>query len=89
MIKPLQVYLEDSDFERLDKWSSERGWSKSQVVRLALRALTHIPETDPLLSASGMIDGLPEDASVNHDHYLLEAYVSEKRARYRKTRRRK
>ena len=89
MTRPLQIYLDDSDFDRLEKWVSERGWTKSQAVRFALRALTSNPEEDPLLSASGMIDGLPEDASVNHDHYLLEAYVSEKRARYRKTRRRK
>jgi len=47
MTKPLQIYLEDADFDRLEKWASERGWSKSQVVRLALRALTRIPEEDP------------------------------------------
>jgi predicted urease superfamily metal-dependent hydrolase len=88
-MKPLQVYLEDKDFDRLEKWAHERGWTKSQVVRSALRALTRAPEEDPLLAASGMIDGLPADASENFDHYLLETYVSEKRSRYPKTRRRK
>jgi len=89
MRRPLQVYLEDSELDRLEKWADERGWTKSQAVRFALRALTRVPEEDPLLSASGMIDGLPEDASVNHDLYLLEAYVSEKGTRYRKALRRK
>ena len=87
MIKPLQVYLKDSDFERLDKWASERGWSKSQVVRVALRALTHIPETDPLLSASGMIDALPEDLSEHIDRYFQETFIAEKKSGYRKSRR--
>ena len=89
MTRPLQIYLDDSDFDRLEKWAGEHGWTKSQTVRFALRALTRVPEEDPLLSASGMIDGLPEDASVNVDHYLMEAYVAEKKPRYRKTRRRK
>ena len=88
MTKPLQIYLEDADFERLDKWASERGWSKSQVVRIALRALTHIPEEDPLLSASGMIDALPEDLSEHFDRYLQETFIAEKKTRYRKSRRR-
>ena len=87
MTKPLQVYLEDSDFERLEKWSSERGWSKSQVVRVALRALTRIPETDPLLSASGMIDALPEDLSEHFDRYFQETFIAEKNSGYRKSRR--
>jgi len=86
MTKPLQIYLEDADFERLDKWASERGWSKSQVVRIALRALTRVPEEDPLLSASGMIDALPEDLSEHFDRYLQETFIAEKKSRYRKSR---
>ena len=87
MTKPLQIYLEDADLERLDQWASEHGWSKSQVVRFALRALTRIPEDDPLLSASGMIDGLPEDLSEHFDLYLQETFIAEKKSRYRKSRR--
>jgi hypothetical protein len=89
MTRPLQIYLEDEEFNRLEKWAGERGWTKSQAVRFALRAVTRVPEEDPLLSASGMIDGLPEDASVNHDYYLAETYVAEKRQRHRKAPRRK
>ncbi len=63
MSKPLQIYLEDEEFVRLDNWARKRGWSKSQAVRIALRVLTRSQEEDPLLSASGMIDGLPEDLS--------------------------
>jgi hypothetical protein len=87
--RPLQVYLNEADFKRLGKWAEERGWTKSQAVRFALRAVTREPEEDPLLSASGMIDGLPEDASVKHDYYLTETYVADKRPRYRKTKRQK
>jgi len=87
MSRPLQVYLEDAELNRLEKWAGERGWTKSQAVRFALRALTRPAAEDPLLSASGMIDGLPEDLSANIDRYLLETYVSEKKPR--KPRRRK
>jgi hypothetical protein len=87
MAKPLQIYLEDSEFERLDQYASARGWSKSQAVRVALRAMTRIPETDPLLSASGMIDALPEDLSEHFDRYLQETFIAEKKSGYRKSRR--
>ncbi len=89
MSKPLQIYLEDSEFERLDKYASERGWSKSRAVRIAIRALTRRPETDPLLSASGMIDDLPDDLSENLDRYLQETFIAEKPPGYRKSRRKK
>jgi hypothetical protein len=86
MTKPLQIYLEDADFERLDRWARERGCTKSQAVRIALRALTKTPEEDPLLSASGMIDGLPQDLSEHVDRYLQESFIAEKRSRNRKSR---
>jgi hypothetical protein len=86
MVKPLQIYLDDDDFTRLEKWASKRGWTKSQAVRTALRALTRNPEEDPLLSASGMIDSLPEDLSEKVDRYLEETFVAEKGSRYRKNR---
>jgi hypothetical protein len=85
MSKPLQIYLEDDEFALLEKWACKRGWTKSQAVRAALRALTRNPEEDPLLSASGMIDSLPDDLSCRVDHYLEETFVAEKRSRYRKT----
>jgi hypothetical protein len=88
MTKPLQVYLDDEELRRLDQWAAERGWNKSQAVRMALRALTRIPEEDPLLSASGMIDALPEDLSEHFDRYLQETYVAENSPHYRKSRKR-
>jgi hypothetical protein len=88
MIKPLQVYLDETDLKRLEQWASERGWSKSQAVRVALRALTHIPDKDPLLSASGMIYDLPEDLSEHFSRYLQETYIAENKPGYRKIRRR-
>jgi len=86
MNKPLQIYLDDDDFERLEKFASNRGWTKSQTMRVALRALTRTQEEDPLLAASGMIDSLPEDLSRQVDRYLEETFVAEKRMRYRKPR---
>jgi hypothetical protein len=87
MTRPLQIYLDDSEFERLEKWADARGWTKSRAVRAALRALTRIEGEDPLLSASGMIDSLPEDLSEQIDCYLNETYIAEKRSGYRKKRR--
>lgn len=88
MAKPLQVYLEDEDLERLEGFAAERGWTKSQVVRTAVRALTRPPEKDPLLAMSGMIDGLPEDLSENFDRHLNETYVAESSPGYRRRKRR-
>ncbi len=88
MNKPFQVYLDEDDSERLDAWARERGWTKSPAVRVAIRVLTQPSDADPLLRASGMIDGLPEDISVRIDDYLKETFVAEKTAKgYRKRRR--
>jgi hypothetical protein len=77
MSRPLQVYLDDEDFERLETFARARGWTKSQAVRAAVRALTRQPVTDPLLELSGDIDGLPADLSENFDRYLDETFVAE------------
>jgi len=90
MSKPIQVYVEDDELQRLENWARARGWSKSQAVRVAIRALVRshaAPQDTPLLSLSGMIaDGLPADLSENFDRYLNETYVSEGRTPYRRTR---
>ena len=87
MSRPLQVYLDEADLERLEAWSKSRGWAKSQAIRAAVRALTRSRQEDPLLGASGMIDGLPRDCSEQFDRYLTETFVAEKRAPYRARRR--
>ncbi len=88
MNKPLQIYMSEHELELLDSWARERGWTKSQAVRMAIRALTRAPDQDPLLRASGMIDGLPEDLSRRIDDYLEGTFVAEKPASvYRKRRR--
>ena len=87
MNRPFQVYLDDDDFKRLEAWTRQRGWTKSQAVRAAIRALTRPPAGDPLLELSGDLDDLPEDASVNFDRYLNETYVAERKAPYRARRR--
>jgi len=88
MARPLQVYLEEQDLERLEAWARERGWTKSQAIRAAVRALTRRPAEDPLLALSGDIDGLPADLSEHFDRYLEETFVAEPRAPYRARRRR-
>lgn len=77
MSKPLQVYLPDADHERLGAWARKRGWSKSHAVRAAIRALTRSPDEDPLLVASGMIDGLPDDLSSRVAVYLEGTFVAQ------------
>ncbi len=90
MARPLQVYLDEKDLEQLEAWARERGWTKSQTIRVAVRALTRkaADAEDPLLDLSGDIDGLPADLSANLDRYLNETYVAESRAPYRTARRR-
>jgi hypothetical protein len=87
MAKPLQVYLDEPDLERLDAWARQRGWTKSQAVRAAIRALTRPPAQDAILDLSGMLDGLPSDLSENFDRFLDETYVAERPAPYRTRRR--
>lgn len=91
MSKPLQVYVEEDELDRLDAWARARGWTKSQAVRAAIRALTRAgrdAEEDPLFALSGMvIDGLPADCAENFDAALLETYVAESAPRYRATKR--
>jgi hypothetical protein len=70
MTKPFRVYLDDDDLERLDAFARERGWTKSQAIRTAVRALTRRPSTDPVLELSGDIDGLPPHLSVDFDRHL-------------------
>jgi metal-responsive CopG/Arc/MetJ family transcriptional regulator len=88
MTRPFQVYLDDQDLQRLDAWARERGWTKSQAVRVAIRALIRRPAEDPVLELSGTLDGLPEDLSANFDRYLNETYIAERPASYRARRRR-
>ena len=87
MTRPLQVYLDEQDLERLEAWAEERGWTKSQAIRAAVRALTRRPAEDPVLELSGDIDGLPADLSESFDRYLHETFVAEAQAPYRARRR--
>ena len=82
MAKPLQVYLDEADFKRLEVWAKRRRWTLSQAVRAAVRALTRERAKDPLLTMSGMIDGLPADGAERFDAYLDATYVAEPRAPY-------
>ena len=89
MARPLQVYIDDADLERLEAWSKKRGWTKSQAVRVALRALTREDSHDPLLAASGMIQGLPADLSASIGRALEETFVARPAPQAKKARRRR
>lgn len=80
--------MDNSELKKLDAWARERGWTKSQAVRMAIRALTRSREKEPLLAASGMIDGLPHDCSENFDRYLADTFIAEKRPSYHRRKRR-
>lgn len=88
-MKPLQVYVDDDDYARLNDWSAAHGMTKSQAIRAAIRALTHPgEESDPLLSLSGMVhDSLPADVSKDFDRYLQNTFVAEAPGSYAKRRR--
>jgi hypothetical protein len=81
------VYLEADDLERLESFARERGWTKSQAIRVAVRALTRQAGGHPLLELSGDIDGLPPDMSREFDRYLNETFVAEPPTTYRARRR--
>lgn len=83
MSRPLQVYLDEADLKNLTRWARERKWTKSQAVRAAIRALTRKDDGEPLLRASGMIDGLPADLSARFDRYLEDTFVAEPAPPYR------
>jgi hypothetical protein len=87
MTRPLQVYLEETDLERLEAFALERGWTKSQAIRVAVRALTRRPSDDPVLDLSGDIDSLPPDLSREFDRHLNETFIAEPSATYRARRR--
>ena len=88
MTRPVQVYLDAEDMAALEGWSRQRGWNKSQAIRAAVRALTRSQETDPLLAARGIIDGLPREMSAHFDRYLEETYVAKRPRSPRPARRR-
>jgi hypothetical protein len=73
----LQVYLNGQDLDRLEAWARERGWTKSQAIRAAVRALTREPGDDPLLELSADLDGLPADLSANFRRHLDKTFGAE------------
>lgn len=87
MTKPLQVYLDEHDLLQLEEFARARGWTKSQTIRAAIRALTRRPGEDPLLELSGDVEGLPPDLSENFNQYLNETFVAEPSPTYRAGRR--
>jgi hypothetical protein len=87
-MKPMQVYLDDADAACLEAWSKAHNMTKSDALRLAVRALTQERAAgDPILSLSGMLqDDLPVDVAENFDRYLQGTFVAERPASYKRGR---
>jgi hypothetical protein len=79
-----QIYLPKEQEEALDYLAERRGVSVSHMIREAIaQYLVEVDETPilervedhPLWRIVGIIDSpdMPEDASINHDHYLYGA----------------
>ena len=81
------MYLDESEMKRLEAWAANRGWTKSQAIRAAVRALTVTPGDDPILELSGVVHGLPPDMSAQLDRYVNATYVAESGASYGRTKR--
>lgn len=77
MKKPIQAHVDEELFRELEAWAEERGWTKSDAIRAAIRLLVRTPESEPLLAASGMIHGLPDDLSERVDEQLGETFFVE------------
>jgi hypothetical protein len=58
-MRAIEFYLDDRDARELEEWSRERGYTKSEAVGLAIRALTSRSGQDPGLDLTGHLDGLP------------------------------
>ena len=56
MRRAIKVYLTPNELRGLRRWAEARGRSVSESLRLVARSMTGLD--DPLLAASGMIDGL-------------------------------
>lgn len=84
----MQVYLDDVDGARLEAWARANHMTKSDALRLAVRALTRTRVADdPVLSLSGMLhDDLPVDVSERFDRYLQETFVAERPGTYKRGR---
>jgi hypothetical protein len=82
MKRPIQVYFDAPELAQLEAWSRSRGWTKSQAIRAAVRALTRAPGGDALRSLSGMIEGLPPDLSAHFDTHLDGTFVAERTPPY-------
>jgi hypothetical protein len=81
MARPIQVYLNELDLERLELWAKEHGLTKSQAVRQAIRLATKTPAQDPILDLIGVFDGWPSDVSSRVDHYLNQADLAERKTK--------
>jgi hypothetical protein len=80
LTRPLQVYLDDVEWERLEEWAADHGWTKSQAIRAAIRALTRPKEEDPILSLSGTIQDLSPDLSDRFSEAIAETFVVAERS---------
>jgi hypothetical protein len=76
--EPVQVYLDQSDRQLLEKISERLGIPRAEVLRRGLRRFADrmMPEVSPGWSMDGLIgslrevENIPTDLAENHDHHL-------------------
>ena len=85
--EPVQVYLDPTDQERLDRLTQRLATSKSDVLRQALGALEREltdPDQHPALRIIGIAGDSSEwtgrdpgyDVAVEHDRFLAETEIA-------------
>lgn len=80
--EPVQVYLDRTDRDLLERVARAKGLSRAEVLRrglrsLAVEALTERPpgsSFEYLIGCFGDDPSIPTDLSVRHDEYLVQAY---------------
>ena len=90
--EPVQVYLERSDRDLLEKLARQTGLSRAEVLRRGLRSYAAEKESEvapgsaleSIIGIFGDDPSIPTDLSVRHDEYLHEYRTQEmKRKRVR------
>lgn len=79
--EPVQVYLDGTDRDLLERLARTTGLSRAELLRRGLRIIaeralseeTSSRSMDYLIGAFGDDPSIPPDLSERHDHYLHQA----------------
>lgn len=79
--KPFQIYLREGQLEALRALAQRREQSIAELVRQSVdQLLINVSaEENPLFDIIGIGDSGLGDVSINHDHYLAEFELEDRR----------